>query len=135
MNTIGTPPQGGSWLRKWFRGPSLGGVIDSRQLTRRSPRKGSMPWKGSAACVYDKASIVRSAPTNSGVYVILSGGRWLYVGESGSIRGSLSLQFSGVNPSIMASEPTHFMYELVPDADRAARRRELILEFQPECQM
>jgi hypothetical protein len=35
----------------------------------------------------------------------------------------------------MASEPTHFVYELVPDADRAARRRELILEFQPECQM
>ena len=94
-----------------------------------------MPWKGSSACVYDKASIVRNAPTNSGVYVILSGKRWLYVGESGSIRGSLSLQFSGVNPSIMASEPTHFMYELVPDADHATRRRELILEFQPKCHM
>jgi hypothetical protein len=33
----------------------------------------------------------------------------------------------------MAHEPTHFMYELVPDADRAARRRELILECQPAC--
>ena len=56
-------------------------------------------------------------------------------GESGSIWGSLSLQFSGVNPSITASEPTRFMYELVPDADRAARRREPMLEFQPECHM
>ena len=92
-----------------------------------------MPWNGSAVCDYDGASIVRSAPTNSGVYVILSRAGWLYVGESGSIRGSLSLQFSGGNPCLTAHEPTHFMYELVPDADRAARRRELILEFQPVC--
>ena len=92
-----------------------------------------MPWKGSAACVYDLASIVHHAPTTSGVYVILSLGRWLYVGESGSLRGSLSLQFSDANPRLMAHEPTHFMYELVPDADRAARRRELILECQPAC--
>jgi hypothetical protein len=27
----------------------------------------------------------------------------------------------------------HFMYALVPSAGRAARRRELILEFQPVC--
>jgi|MudIll2142460700_1097286.scaffolds.fasta_scaffold1024170_1 excinuclease UvrABC nuclease subunit len=92
-----------------------------------------MPWHGSTACSYDQASIARSAPTRSGVYVILSLGRWLYVGESGSIRGSLALQFAGVNPCIAAHEPTHFMYELVPDADRAARRRELILEFPSVC--
>jgi excinuclease UvrABC nuclease subunit len=92
-----------------------------------------MPWKGSAACAYDEVSILRNAPTDSGVYVILSAGRWLYVGESGSIRGSLLLQFSGVNPRIMANDPTHFMYELVPDADRAARRRELIFESQLLC--
>ena len=92
-----------------------------------------MPWKGSAACAYDLASIVHHAPTTSGVYAILSAGRWLYVGESGSIRGGLSLQFSGVNPGLAAHEPTHFMYGLVPDADRAARRRELILEFQSVC--
>jgi hypothetical protein len=52
-----------------------------------------MPRQGSAACIYDKPSIDRSAPTGSGVY----------------------------------------MDELVPDADRAARRRELILEFQSVC--
>ena len=92
-----------------------------------------MPWRGSAACAYDLESINHHVPSASGVYVILSAGRWLYVGESGSIRGSLSLQFSGVNPRIMANDPTHFMYELVPDADRAARRRELILEFQSLC--
>lgn len=92
-----------------------------------------MPWNGSAACVYDLASILHRAPTTSGVYVILSQERWLYVGESGSLRGSLSLQLSGVNPCLTAHDPTHFMYELVPDADRAARRRELILEFQPVC--
>jgi hypothetical protein len=92
-----------------------------------------MPWKGSVACIYELASIVRHTPTVSGVYVVLSLGRWLYVGESGSLRGGLSLQFSGANSRLAGHHPTHFMYELVPDGERAARRRELILEFQPVC--
>ena len=94
-----------------------------------------MPWNGSGPCVYEMASIVRHTPTASGVYVVLSLGRWLYVGESGSLRGGLSLQFSGTNSRVAGHHPTHFMYELVADADRAARRRELILEFQPVCNM
>ncbi len=91
-----------------------------------------MPWNGSAVCIYDRVSIGH-VPTTSGVYAVLSAGRWLYVGESGSLRGSLRLQLSGVNPRLVAFNPTHFMYELVPDAERAARRRELILEFRPAC--
>jgi hypothetical protein len=94
-----------------------------------------MPWNGSGPCIYEMASIVRHTPTASGVYAVLSLGRWLYVGESGSLRGGLSLQFSGGNPRLAGLDPTHFMYELVPDADRVARRRELILEFQPVCNM
>jgi len=94
-----------------------------------------MPWNGSGPCNFEMASILRHTPTASGVYVVLSLGRWLYVGESGSLRGGLSLQFSGVNSRLAVHHPTHFMYELVADADRAARRRELILEFQPVCNM
>jgi hypothetical protein len=92
-----------------------------------------MPWNGSGLCIYEMASIARHTPAASGVYAVLSLGRWLYVGESGSLRGGLSLQFSGGNPCLSGRDPTHFMYELVPDADRAARRRELIREFQPVC--
>ncbi len=92
-----------------------------------------MPWMGSEARNYDIASIMRHTPRASGVYVVLSLGRWLYVGESGSLQGGLSLQFSGSDSHLAGQHPTHFMYELVPDADRAARRRELILEFQPVC--
>ena len=92
-----------------------------------------MPWNGSGPCPFDTASIERHTPTASGVYVVLSLGRWLYVGESGSLRGGLSLQCSGANTPLAGHHPTHFMYELVPDAERAARRRELILEFQPVC--
>lgn len=92
-----------------------------------------MPWNGSDLCRFDRASIERHTPTASGVYVVLSLGRWLYVGESGSLRGGLSLQCSGANALLAGHHPTHFMYELVPDAERAARRRELILEFQPAC--
>jgi excinuclease UvrABC nuclease subunit len=83
--------------------------------------------------VYEEGSIIRHAPTTSGVYVVPSLGRWLYVGESGSLRGGLSFQFSGANSRLVGHHPTHFMYELVPDVERAARRRELILEFQPVC--
>ena len=90
-----------------------------------------MPWKGSVPYVYDLASIIHHVPTTSGVLVILSLGRWLSVGESGSLRGSLSFQLSGVNPRLTAHDPTHSMYEPVLDADRAARRRELILKFEP----
>ena len=94
-----------------------------------------MPWNGSGPCNFEMASILRDTPTASGVYVVLSLGRWLYVGESGSLRGGLSLQFSGANSRLAEHHPTHFMYELVADAERAARRRELILEFQPVCNM
>ncbi len=94
-----------------------------------------MPWNGSGPCHFEMASILRHTPTASGVYVVLSLGRWLYVGESGSLRGSLSLQFSGASSRLAEHHPTHFMYELVADADRMARRRELILEFQPVCNM
>lgn len=94
-----------------------------------------MPWNGSDPCNYEMASIVRHTPTTSGVYVVLSRGRWLYVGESGSLRGGLSLQFSGVNTRLADHHPTHFMFELVDNGDRAARRRELILEFKPLCNL
>ena len=92
-----------------------------------------MPWNGSGLWPFDKASIERHTPTASGVYVVLSLGRWLYVGESGSLRGGLSLQCSEVNTPLAGHYATHFMYELVPDAERTARRRDLILEFQPVC--
>lgn len=92
-----------------------------------------MPWKGSGPCNFEMASILRHTPTASGVYAVLSSGRWLYVGESGSLRGGLSLQCAGAHTCLAVHHPTHFMYELVADADRAARRRELILEFQPVC--
>lgn len=94
-----------------------------------------MPWNGSGPWNFELSSIVRQTPTASGVYVVLSLGRWLYVGESGSLRGGLSLLCSGANSRFAEHHPTHFMYELVPDADRAARRRELIHEFRPVCNM
>ncbi len=94
-----------------------------------------MPWNGSEPWNFELASIARHTPTASGVYAILSLERWLYVGESGSLRGGLALQCAGANSRLAEHHPTHFMYELVADADRVARRRELILEFQPVCNM
>ncbi len=92
-----------------------------------------MLWNGSEPCTFEIASILCHTPTVSGVYVVRSLGRWLYVGESGSLRGGLSLQCASANSRFAEHHPTHFMDELVADADRAARRRELILEFQPAC--
>jgi excinuclease UvrABC nuclease subunit len=92
-----------------------------------------MPWNGSGTWNFELASILRHTPTASGVYVVLSLGRWLYVGESGSLRGGLALRCSGAHSRLAEHHPTHFMYELVADAERVARRRELIREFQPVC--
>jgi hypothetical protein len=41
----------------------------------------------------------------------------------------------GFHAVLAGHDPTHFMYELVPDADRVARRRELIFEFHRVCNM
>jgi len=68
-----------------------------------------MPWNRSGPWSCELASIVRRAPTASGVYVVPSLGRWLYVGESGSLRGGLLLQCSGENSRLAEHHPTHFM--------------------------
>ena len=92
-----------------------------------------MPWNRSGPWNFELASSGRHTPTASGVCVVLSLGRRLYAGESGSLRGGLSLHGSGEHSRLAEHHPTHFMYELVPDADRAARRHALIHEFQPVC--
>jgi hypothetical protein len=92
-----------------------------------------MSWQGSPAFDFALRSVFYNAPWDSGVYVILSRKRWLYVGASPSIRGSLLRHLSGGDPRMRQHQPTHFMFERVSAADRVVRQWELIQEFQPVC--
>jgi hypothetical protein len=92
-----------------------------------------MPWTGSARFAFDTLSILANAPAASGVYAILSQESWIYVGESGTIRGGLLARSACADPCVTRNAPTHFMYDLSPYEDRWVRREELIQEFQPVC--
>ena len=92
-----------------------------------------MPWRGSKAFRYELLSMIRNVPADSGVYVILSEEKCLYVGESPSLLSNLLLEVWGIDPRILQHNPTHYMFELNPAASRSARQQELIEELQPAC--
>jgi predicted GIY-YIG superfamily endonuclease len=73
------------------------------------------------------------APVRSGVYVICARDAWVYIGKSGNVEASLLQHYNGDHLSIRHHQPTHFAFELVLAQTRAARKRELIAEFEPEC--
>jgi excinuclease UvrABC nuclease subunit len=92
-----------------------------------------MSWNGSGGYNYNVASVLASAPAQSGVYVIYAPGRNVYVGESGDIRTRLMQHLNGDNPCIGRSGATLFAFELVPAATRVTRQDALILEMHPSC--
>jgi len=80
-----------------------------------------MPWNGSGPRIYEMASIMRHTPTTSGSTRCsrwVGGSTW----ESRAACGRPVAPVLRGNPCLSGHDPTHFMYELVPDADRVARR-------------
>ena len=90
-------------------------------------------WRRSKPFRYDLLSISQNVPAESGVYVILSGERCLYVGESPNLLANLLLEVWGIDLCIRQHNPTHYMFETVPAAIRKARQQELIEELRPVC--
>jgi hypothetical protein len=72
------------------------------------------------------------APQASGVYAIFTPRRWLYVGETDDIRRSLldHLNDAGAD-GLVRTGPLSFSFEVVPPAERVARRRALVAELAP----
>lgn len=82
---------------------------------------------------WSRASILKNAPTVSGVYAIFKPETWIYIGEGESIRGRLLDHLNGDNPCITRSVPTGFQYEIVGERQRVARQDQLIVQLNPAC--
>ena len=48
-----------------------------------------MPWRNAISYPFDIASVVRSAPSESGVYALRNEKTWIYIGESKDILAQL----------------------------------------------
>jgi len=72
------------------------------------------------------------APSVSGIYAIFTPRRWLYVGETDDIRRSLMGHLNDADADgLVNAGPLSFSFEVVPPAERVARRRALIAKLAP----
>jgi excinuclease UvrABC nuclease subunit len=89
---------------------------------------------GLSGLPFDYATILASAPAQSGDYAIYNRTSWIYVGESGNIRARVLQHLNGDNACITRNAPTGFQYELVAgEAQRVARQNQLIVALKPAC--
>jgi hypothetical protein len=84
---------------------------------------------------YELDSITRNAPTNSGVFMIHSRNKCVYVGESDDISGTLLEIYFDANPCLAEQDLTHFSFELAAPDARAQRQAESIRAFGPTCNL
>jgi predicted GIY-YIG superfamily endonuclease len=78
-------------------------------------------------------TILLHVPTASGVYALRRDDVWIYLGETEDLQRRLLEHHNGSDRCIAEQRPTSFGFELSAPATRAARWRELILEFRPVC--
>ena len=78
-------------------------------------------------------AVREKAPSASGVYILHTPRRWVFVGESDDIRLSLFRHLNDGTAPMTRFGPLSFSFELVPPAERVARRKALIAELEPEC--
>jgi hypothetical protein len=69
----------------------------------------------------------------SGVYAILAPRRVVYVGESNDIRRSLFRHLNNEDTGMTRFGALSFSFELVPSADRLARKQLLVATLKPSC--
>lgn len=84
---------------------------------------------------YELDTVTRNAPTISGIFMIYSRNRCVYVGESDDICGSLLEIYFDANPCLAEQELTHFTFEPASPESRVHRQAECIREFGPACNL
>lgn len=80
---------------------------------------------------FSQLSIFLHAPAKSGVYLLRSSSRCIYVGESENIRKSLLSHVRGDDPWITLWAPTQFSFELCGESARVQRRNHLSARLRP----
>lgn len=88
---------------------------------------------GQSGFNWNRASILASAPTQSGVYAIYNASAFIYIGEGQDIRARLLDHLNGDNSCVIRQTPTGFVFETVSATQRVARQDVLILSLTPLC--
>lgn len=81
---------------------------------------------------FDRASVLQSAPRESGVYGLFSA-LWVYIGEAQDIQTRLLEHLAESDSCIAHYQPSSFAYELLDTDKRLARQAELSTKLQPLC--
>jgi hypothetical protein len=80
---------------------------------------------------FNQLSIFLHAPAKSGLYLLRTSARCIYVGETDNIRKSLLAHLRGDIPWITLWAPSHFSFELCREASRILRMSQLAAKLQP----
>jgi len=79
------------------------------------------------------AGVRQKAPAASGVYAIHSSSRWIYIGESDDIRGSLFQHLNDAAACMKRFGPLSFSFELGNKVERVALCDALVAARSPVC--
>ncbi|HSB73820.1 MAG TPA: hypothetical protein VLH58_03605 [Candidatus Methylomirabilis sp.] len=82
---------------------------------------------------YELRSILKNAPTASGVYTLESPSGCVYVGEAEDICANLLVHLHDDNPCLDQKDPRQFTFEAVPPGARLVRQAELVRALHPVC--
>jgi hypothetical protein len=97
-----------------------------------------MPFNSTAGYEFSESGIAVYAREISGVYGIYSGRRWIYIDETHDIRMCLYDHLHGVSQKsaqIIVYKPAYFVFERADQARRSVRRKELVSEYRPCCNL
>ena len=89
-----------------------------------------MPFTQQTSRAFTRDNIIALNPGQNGVYGLFRTNQWVYVGK-GDIRQRLLDHLNGDNPCITRDGPTHWVSEVMPNADE--REKALIRELTPSC--
>jgi hypothetical protein len=92
-----------------------------------------MAYKPSQSYMFGYRAVDDKVPGASGVYAIFAARRWVYVGESSDIRTSLFRHLNNKDTGMTRFGALSFSFELLPSADRVARKQALVAELKPAC--
>jgi hypothetical protein len=80
---------------------------------------------------FNQLSIFLHAPAKSGVYLLRTSARCVYVGETENIRKSLLAHLHGDSPWINLWAPSGFSFELCSDESRVQLKNKLSVQLRP----
>lgn len=92
-----------------------------------------MAFTECAARSFTAISILKNAPSCSGVYALSNPREYVFIGEADDIRARLLEHLAETGTALTSRKPTGFTFEICTPANRSSRQAELIRELTPYC--